>query len=200
VSLAAHAAAARERSYDGMLDRPVLRPLAEEVPVAIEVNGVAYAVMMASASDLEDFAAGFALSEGFIAAAEELAEVIVAAQPGGAHLVDDLISPQHPRPIEPCPAAAGAIIVPAERPGPPCAGEGQALLSGDEGMIGDPPDGLGTPIGEHRRDIARHQRPPALAVDLNQRLEPVHAPARDAFDGAARSGKGRGNSVSSAGE
>lgn len=78
MSLAAHAATARERSYDRTLDRPVLRPLAEEVPVAIEVNGVAYAVMMASTNDLEDFAVGFALSEGFIAAAAELAEVMVA--------------------------------------------------------------------------------------------------------------------------
>lgn len=78
VASASSAAPARELSYDGTLDRPVLRPLAEEVPVAIEVNGVAYAVMMASASDLEDFAAGFALSEGFIGAAEELAEVMAA--------------------------------------------------------------------------------------------------------------------------
>ena len=75
---AAPAAAARERSYDGTLDRPIQRPLAEEVPVAIEVNGIAYAVMMASANDLEDFATGFALSEDFIAAPSELAEVMVA--------------------------------------------------------------------------------------------------------------------------
>jgi formate dehydrogenase accessory protein FdhD len=72
------AAPARELSYDGTLDRLILRPLAEEVPVAIEVNGVAYAVMMASARDLEDFAAGFALSEGFIAAADELLDVAAA--------------------------------------------------------------------------------------------------------------------------
>lgn len=78
MSLATHAAPARERSYDHTLDRPVLRPLAEEVPVAIEVNGIAYAVMMASTNDLEDFALGFALSEGFVAAADELTEVMTA--------------------------------------------------------------------------------------------------------------------------
>ena len=72
------AATAREVSYDGAIDRPILRPLAEEVPVAIEVNGVAYAVMMASANDLEDFATGFALSEGFIAAIDDLIALAVA--------------------------------------------------------------------------------------------------------------------------
>ena len=39
------------------------RTLAEEVPVAIEVNGIGYAVMMATPADLEDFAYGFAQAE-----------------------------------------------------------------------------------------------------------------------------------------
>lgn len=42
---------------------PVVRPLAEEAPVAIEVNGLGYAVMMATPADLEDFAWGFLQSE-----------------------------------------------------------------------------------------------------------------------------------------
>ena len=98
---AAPAAAARERSYDGTLDRPVLRPLAEEVPVAIEVNGVAYAVMMASGCDLEDFATGFALSEGFIAAPAELMEVTAAEVEQGVilrlMLAPELAEPLHDR-------------------------------------------------------------------------------------------------------
>jgi len=39
------------------------RTLAEEVPIAIEVNGLGYAVMMATPADLEDFAFGFAQAE-----------------------------------------------------------------------------------------------------------------------------------------
>jgi len=57
---------------------PVCREWVPEVPVALEFNGVAYAVMMATPADLEDFATGFALCEGLAAEASEITDVAAA--------------------------------------------------------------------------------------------------------------------------
>ena len=45
--------------------------LAEEVPVALEFNCVSHAVMLATPTDIAEFALGFSLSEGMIASASE---------------------------------------------------------------------------------------------------------------------------------
>jgi FdhD protein len=46
--------------------------VADEVPVALEFNGVSHAVMLATPLDLEDFCLGFALTEGILSNADEL--------------------------------------------------------------------------------------------------------------------------------
>ncbi|WP_273028502.1 formate dehydrogenase accessory sulfurtransferase FdhD [Massilia timonae] len=58
------------RMHGGAL-RSAQDELAEEVPVALEYNGVSHAVMLATPADLEEFALGFSLSEGIIASPAE---------------------------------------------------------------------------------------------------------------------------------
>ena len=60
--------------------------VAVEAPVALTVNGVSQAVMFATPADLEDFALGFALAEGWIASPRELLDVDVMQQPDGVEL------------------------------------------------------------------------------------------------------------------
>jgi len=62
--------------------------LTEEVPVALEFNGISQAVMLATPADLEDFALGFALSEGIFASAADLhgCEVSASAQGITVHM------------------------------------------------------------------------------------------------------------------
>jgi FdhD protein len=51
--------------------------LAAEVPVALVFNGISHAVMMATPQDIEDFALGFALSEGILDAASDCRDIEV---------------------------------------------------------------------------------------------------------------------------
>jgi FdhD protein len=46
--------------------------VAEEVPVALEFNGISHAVMMATPADLEDFAYGFAVTERIVDAPSQI--------------------------------------------------------------------------------------------------------------------------------
>jgi len=51
--------------------------VAEEAPVALVYNGEPHVVMLATPLDLEDFAVGFSLTEGLVAAVDELRSVRV---------------------------------------------------------------------------------------------------------------------------
>ena len=53
--------------------------VADEVPVALEYNGLSHAVMMASPCDLEDFATGFTLTEGLVQHPGQIYDVEVSA-------------------------------------------------------------------------------------------------------------------------
>lgn len=55
----------------------ITRPIASEVPIAIECNGVAYAVLMATPDAIEDLAYGFALGERLIDGAADIRGVDV---------------------------------------------------------------------------------------------------------------------------
>ena len=80
-------------SYDGVMVAET-RAIPVETPVAIELNGVAYAVMMASPCDLEDFVTGFLLAEG-LAEASEIGEIVLHPADGGAGIVARTNLPAH---------------------------------------------------------------------------------------------------------
>jgi FdhD protein len=49
--------------------------VAVEVPVALSYNGVSHTVMLASPTDLDDFALGFSLTEGIVATPREMRDI-----------------------------------------------------------------------------------------------------------------------------
>jgi FdhD protein len=53
----------------------IARDVIVEAPIAIEYNGIGYAVMMATPIDLEDFAVGFSLSERLIDDPDQLLDI-----------------------------------------------------------------------------------------------------------------------------
>ncbi len=72
-----------QMGFSGSGAEPVQRRVALEVPVAIEVGGLPYAVMMATPSALEDYAIGFALNEGLVDEASQITQIAVEEVPRG---------------------------------------------------------------------------------------------------------------------
>jgi formate dehydrogenase accessory protein FdhD len=75
-------AAATELASGALRDEQV----AAEVPVALVLNGISHAVMMATPQDLEDFALGFALTEGLLRTPADLLDVEVEVGAEGVSL------------------------------------------------------------------------------------------------------------------
>ncbi len=75
--------AVRRLGFAEVGDCALLRSIAIEAPVAIEVGGIGYAVMMATPSDLEDYATGLALSEALVETPGEIEGIDIHEAEGG---------------------------------------------------------------------------------------------------------------------
>lgn len=65
---------------------PSSRTVPEETPIAFTYGGSTHAVMMATPSDLEDFAVGFALTEGLIDTAADAGDIEIVSSEAGVEL------------------------------------------------------------------------------------------------------------------
>ncbi|WP_114948482.1 formate dehydrogenase accessory sulfurtransferase FdhD [Microvirga calopogonii] len=79
-------------SFEGGHCTPDARAVPSEVPVNIVYGGIPFAVMMATPSDLEDFAVGFSLTEGIIKSLQDIRSIAVQTHERGLRLTIDLTS------------------------------------------------------------------------------------------------------------
>ena len=81
---ASHAVAVRTISFDAADHAAsTSAEVAIEAPVNIVYGNLPYAVMMATPSDLEDFVAGFSLTEGIVRSVDEIGSIAVTPQAEG---------------------------------------------------------------------------------------------------------------------
>jgi FdhD protein len=69
--------------FGEVADRDLHRSVPTEAPISIEVCGIAYAVMMATPSDLDDYAVGFALNEQLVGDSREIEQIDINEVQGG---------------------------------------------------------------------------------------------------------------------
>ncbi|WP_343602380.1 formate dehydrogenase accessory sulfurtransferase FdhD [Roseateles sp.] len=154
--------------------------VAEEVPVALEYNGLSHAVMLATPLDLEDFALGFSLTEGLLASSADLLDVEVRTRPNGVALQLRVTARCEALLKERRRSMAGRtgcglcgtdnldqVFRPPQRPVPPL----PAALAADEALVAA---------------LSRAMRELAAAQPLQQRTGGIHAAAWCGVDGAVR--------------
>jgi FdhD protein/phenylacetyl-CoA:acceptor oxidoreductase accessory protein len=71
------------RRWSGSVATACDETVAEEVPVALVYNGISHAVMLATPTDLEDFALGFSLSECIIRRSGEIHDLEICERNNG---------------------------------------------------------------------------------------------------------------------
>ncbi len=68
---------------DASGDDPPSRQVPIEAPVSIEIDGIGYAVMMATPADLDDYALGFLLTEGLVSRPDQIHDLFAQPVDGG---------------------------------------------------------------------------------------------------------------------
>lgn len=172
----------------GCATRPVIRyergqrvedddRLAEEVPVAMHFDGAPFAVMMATPADLEDFARGFALTEGKVESVLDILDIDVREVLEG--ITVNILTAATP--------GRNRFSGESMPPGPPR--EGSVPLADDVGSRREPPNparelpgrsGCGICGSRELEDVVRHPAPvaagPVITPDAIERaLETLRA-------------------------
>ncbi len=170
--------------WRGGVAETVVDQLAEETPVAVLCNGEPHAVMLMSPADLDDFALGFALTEGLVAQPRELLLVEQRVLDDGIEL--DLTIPSR---VDAAGAAQRAI---AGRSG--CGLCGKRMVQ--DALRTPPPVRGATRVS--RAAIARTSLALAARQPMNRVTGAVHAAAWVSVDGevlTVREDVGRHNAL-----
>ena len=90
---------ARATRLQGGSAREIEETVAEETPITLAFNGVSQAVMMATPADLEDFATGFAITEGILASTASIESIGVVRYSRGIELQIETARPLAADPV-----------------------------------------------------------------------------------------------------